>query len=48
VGPGRYRIDGDLRVPSGVTLSGSWENPHHSTGLLGTVFEAYGGRGDAD
>jgi len=48
VGPGRYRIEGGLRVPSGVTLSGSWESPHHATGLLGTVFEAYGGRGDID
>ena len=41
---GRYRIEGSLSIPSGVTLSGSWESPHHATDLLGTVFEAYGGR----
>jgi hypothetical protein len=46
--PGRYRVDGSLRVPSGVTLSGSWQAPHHATGLLGTVFEARGGRGETE
>jgi len=44
--PGRYRIEGSLRVPSGVTLSGSWRAPHHSQGLIGTVLEAHGSKGD--
>ncbi len=43
---GRYRLDGSLQVPSGVTLQGSWESPHHAQGLKGTVLLAYGGRGD--
>ncbi len=42
---GKYRVEGSLSVPSGVTLAGSWEAPHHSENLLGTVLEAYGGRG---
>ncbi len=46
--PGRYRIDGSLSVPSAVTLSGSWKAPHHGHGLLGTVLEAYGGRGSEE
>ncbi|MCD6507170.1 hypothetical protein J7M22_11200 [Candidatus Poribacteria bacterium] len=43
---GRYRIEGSLRVPPGVTLTGTWRSPHHSEGLRGTVLLAYGGRGD--
>ncbi len=43
---GHYRLDGGLQVPAGVTLAGTWQSPHHSQGLKGTVLLAYGGRGD--
>ncbi len=46
--PGRYRVDEGISIPAGVTLSGSWRGPHHSKGLLGTVIEATGGRGDTE
>ncbi|MBN1901511.1 hypothetical protein JW926_09345 [Candidatus Sumerlaeota bacterium] len=41
---GRYRLDGSLTIPSGVTLKGSWQGPHHARLKTGTVFLAYGGR----
>ncbi|MGE5549874.1 MAG: glycosyl hydrolase family 28-related protein [Bacteroidota bacterium] len=44
---GRYRLDGSLKVPSGVELRGSWDVPHH-TQISGTMLLAYGGRGKAD
>lgn len=43
---GKYRIDGGLHVPSGVTLSGTWQSPHHGMDLKGTVLLPYGGRGN--
>lgn len=43
---GGYRIEGSLRVPKGVTLSGSWTAPHHADLRTGTVLLAYGGRGE--
>ena len=46
--PGRYPIQESLTVPSGVTLAGSWQAPHHAEGLLGTVLEAYAGRKQED
>jgi len=45
---GRYRINGALTIPSGVTLAGEWETPHFSTPAEGTTLLAYGGRGQAD
>ena len=43
---GQFRIDGSLRVPSGVTLRGRWTSPHHGMYTLGTTLLVYGGRGD--
>jgi hypothetical protein len=45
---GRYRLDGSLTVPSGVSLKGSWQGPHHARLKTGAVLLAYGGRGDED
>lgn len=46
--PGKYRIDGALNVPPGVTLTGASGGVPHSEHPIGTVLLAYGGRGDAD
>jgi hypothetical protein len=43
---GRYRIDGNLTIPAGVTLKGTWEAPHHANLKTGTVLLAYNGKGD--
>jgi hypothetical protein len=50
---GRYRINGNLRVPAHVTLQGvfrSAPNPAHlgSTNVTGTVLLAYAGRGSTN
>jgi hypothetical protein len=45
LGAGQYTIRGSLTVPTGVTLTGSWEQPHHGILTQGTVLMAYGGRG---
>lgn len=47
LGPGRYVVAGSLRVPANVTLQGTWQTPHHSQGLSGTVLMITGGRGRA-
>ena len=45
---GRYRLEGELRIPPGVTLKGSWNAPHHAQLKTGTVLLAYSGRGQED
>ena len=45
---GRYRIEGSLTVPSGVTLRGVWEAPHHSDQSWGSALWVVGGRGQED
>ncbi len=45
---GRYRLNGALTVPPGVTLRGASEGVPHSEHPIGTVLLAYGGKGDAD
>jgi len=45
---GRYRINGALTVPPGVTFRGASEGVPHSEHPIGTLLLAYGGRGDAD
>ncbi len=45
---GRYRINGSLVVPPGVTLRGASGGVPHSEQPIGTILLAYGGRGDAD
>ncbi|MBD3180898.1 hypothetical protein GF312_01330 [Candidatus Poribacteria bacterium] len=42
--PGRYRLDGNLTIPPGVTLRGTWTSPHHARLNTGTVLLAYAGR----
>ncbi len=42
---GTYRMEGELRIPPGVTLKGSWNAPHHAQLKTGTVLLAYAGRG---
>ncbi|MBN1421335.1 MAG: hypothetical protein JXP34_21355 [Planctomycetes bacterium] len=46
--PGRYRLNGSLVVPPGVTLAGASGAAPHSEHPIGTVLLAYGGRGDPD
>lgn len=46
--PGQYRIAGSLRVPTGVTLRGSWDAPHHGAWDKGTTLAVTGGRGRED
>ena len=48
VPPGRYRVEGALTVPSGVTFRGASGGVLHSEHPIGTVLLAYGDRGDAD
>lgn len=45
---GQYRMDGSITIPSGVTLSGEWEEPHHAQLTKGTVILAYAGKGKED
>jgi hypothetical protein len=45
---GRYRFDGSISVPRGVTLQGAWAQPHHGILEKGTILEVYGGRGTED
>ena len=45
---GRYRLNGSIVVPAGVTLSGSSGGVPHSEHPIGTVLLAYGGKGNAD
>src|SRR5688572_19507470 len=46
--PGQYTVQGSLRVPTAVSLAGSWETPHHGILTKGTVLLAYAGRGKED
>ena len=39
---GMYRVDGHLRIPPGVCLSGEWQAPHHANTEHGTVILATG------
>jgi hypothetical protein len=43
--PGQYRLGVSLRVPTGVTLKGSWDAPHHGAWDKGTTLAITGGRG---
>ncbi|MEQ4481912.1 glycoside hydrolase family 55 protein [Cohnella silvisoli] len=42
---GRYKISGNLIIPTGVTLRGDWRSPENG-GVAGTILEAYAGRGN--
>ncbi|WP_214626509.1 S-layer homology domain-containing protein [Paenibacillus agaridevorans] len=43
---GRYKIEGTLNIPKGVTLRGDWQNPESSAAAAGTILQAYAGRGN--
>lgn len=44
---GRYKLSGNLTIPTGVTLRGDWVNPDTvNKEVKGTILEAYGGKGD--
>lgn len=45
---GRYRVEGILSVPEGVTLRGEWRNPDEGGLGQGTILMAYAGRGETD
>lgn len=45
---GRYRVEGTLSVPEGVTLRGEWMDPDNGGLGKGTILMAYAGRGDTD
>jgi hypothetical protein len=45
---GRYKISGNLVVPTGVTLRGDWNSPGTGSAVEGTVLQAYAGRGNAE
>jgi hypothetical protein len=48
---GSYRLEGNLEIPRGVALAGSWQAPHHSATegvATGTVLLAIGGRDRED
>ena len=46
--PGLYLLRGSLHVPTGVTLRGSWDAPHHGAWDKGTTLAVMGGRGRED
>jgi hypothetical protein len=45
---GKYRLDGSLVVPPGVTFKGASGGVPHSEHPIGTVLLAYGGKGNVD
>lgn len=45
---GTYRIEGHLTIPSGVTLQGIWQTPHHEDKTWGSALFALAGRGEAE
>jgi hypothetical protein len=44
--PGQYLLRGNLKVPTGVVLQGSWRGPHHGAWQRGSTFLVTGGRGE--
>lgn len=46
--PRLYLVRGSLNVPTGVTLKGSWDAPHHGAWDKGTTLLITGGRGQED
>jgi hypothetical protein len=45
---GKYRIQGSLTIPTGVSLLGSWEGPNHGAWDQGSTLLIVGGRGRED
>lgn len=45
---GRYRFDGEISIPRGVTLRGDWKMPtEEDASVGGTIFMVYAGKGQA-
>ncbi len=42
--PGKYLINGNLKIPAGITLQGVWSTPHHSDKVIGTMLLATNGK----
>lgn len=45
---GRYKVNGTLQIPGGVTLRGEWVNPEKGGIGKGTILMAYAGKGNTD
>ncbi len=45
---GRYKVSGNLTVPSRVALRGDWQKPVKGSPIVGTILQAYAGRDDAN
>ena len=45
---GKYRFDGTLNIPKGVTLRGDWQKPVKGQPIKGTIFQVYSGRKSED
>jgi len=45
---GKYRVNGTIIIPRGVTLRGDWVKPEKGQAVKGTVIMAYGNAGDDD
>ncbi len=43
---GKYRFDGNLNIPEGVTLRGEWANPDSVNGIKGTILMPYANKGN--
>ena len=43
---GLYKVNGNLTVPSRVTIRGDWQKPVPGSPIIGTILQAYAGRGD--
>lgn len=43
---GEYICEGELLIPTGVTMCGEWRNPDEFKGATGTILKIYGGKGD--
>jgi hypothetical protein len=43
---GRYKVSGNLTIPSRVTLRGDWQKPVAGSPICGTILKAYAGKGD--
>lgn len=45
---GKYKVSGNLTIPSRVTLRGDWQKPEPGSPIVGTILQAYAGRGDGN
>ncbi|AQT69810.1 Pectate lyase superfamily protein [Anaerohalosphaera lusitana] len=43
---GNYKVSGNLTIPGRVMLRGDWQQPQPGSPVVGTVLQAYAGRGD--